>query len=138
PNKFLNGSKIELKRERNTAAPVEGQATSNVGEIQGAIHAIELALDEGIDSLLIRTDSAFLINAAEDWIYRWNSNGWRTYSGKIVRNIDDFQTLYDLLNHPYIDVCFEKVKGHTGVSGNVMADYLARQGAKMYREKHYY
>ncbi|KAL5289246.1 RNASEH1.2 family protein [Megaselia abdita] len=114
----------------NAAEPVNGKATNNVGEIQGAIYAIETAIQYRIERLLIRTDSAFLLNAATKWIYRWCNNGWRTYNGNIVRNVEDFQNLLELLY--CVDVEFEKVKGHNGIGGNIESDRLANEGSYKY------
>lgn len=52
----------------NVSECVSGRATNNCGEIQAATKAIKLAYSMGIDKLLIKTDSQFVINAVTNWM----------------------------------------------------------------------
>lgn len=52
----------------NISEPVSGRATNNCGEIQAAIRAIHIALQNNITHLKINTDSKFLINSITKWI----------------------------------------------------------------------
>lgn len=52
----------------NVSEPVAGRATNNCGEIQAAIKAIKIALQNNIGQLQINTDSKFLINSVTKWM----------------------------------------------------------------------
>ncbi|XP_055374371.1 ribonuclease H1 [Condylostylus longicornis] len=119
----------------NTAKPVSGRPTNNVGEIQASIYAVKLALDLGIEKLCISTDSQFLINSITQWVKGWKKNGWRKKDGTMVKNSEDFKELNALLEKNKIEIKWNYVKGHEGIIGNEKADKLARQGAQMYRDK---
>lgn len=116
----------------NAAKPVIGRVTNNAGEIQAAIHAIQIAKDLGITKLCLSTDSQFLINAATAWIAIWKQKVWKLRNGGEVKNKEDFQILDKLLDKS-IEVKWNYVKGHKGIIGNERADRLARQGAALYR-----
>lgn len=118
---------------RNRFGSVSGRATNNVGEIQAAIIAIELAGEHGIKRLCIRTDSEFLVNSVLRWMPMWKRNGWIRADGYPVANQDDFRRLDNRINHFYINLKWEQVPGHAGIFGNECADRLAKRGAERYR-----
>lgn len=56
---------------RNVSEPVQGRATNNAGEIQGATRAITDAGRMGIPKLRVNTDSEFLVKSANQWMPTW-------------------------------------------------------------------
>lgn len=116
----------------NAGKPVKGRVTNNAGEIQGAIHAINVAKDLGIQKLCLSTDSQFVIDAATSWIKTWKRKGWKLQNGGEVKNKEDFMILDRLLDGS-IQIKWNYVKGHKGIIGNERADQLARKGAELYR-----
>jgi ribonuclease HI len=38
----------------------------------------------GVQRIVIFTDSQYLIDSITDWIFTWQSNGWRTFQGQPV------------------------------------------------------
>ena len=73
---------------------------------------------------IINSDSAYCVNALNNWIYKWVNNGWTTSKGDEVKNIDLFEILFNyILKFP--DVQINKVSGHNGVIENELADQLA-------------
>lgn len=117
---------------RNRFGPVSGRATNNVGEIQAAILAIQLAGEHGITKLCIRTDSEFLLNSVLRWMRSWKQNGWIKADGYPVENRDDFIRLDSTMDRYYIQLKWEYVRGHSGDFGNECADRLAKRGADRY------
>jgi ribonuclease HI len=65
------------------------------------------------------------------WMKGWKKKGWKTMNGTAVANQDLLQQIDQLMSQ--IDVRFEKVQGHSNDYGNDQADFLAREGAKLYR-----
>ena len=84
---------------------------------------------------VIYTDSAYVCNTCNDWIFRWQANGWRNSKKVEVENIDLMKTLYNYLNKNFSTcqggslkdrVEILKVKGHAGTIGNELVDALAQ------------
>lgn len=43
----------------------------------------------------INTDSDFVIKSINEWLPRWQSNGWKTSSGTDVKNKEMFLKLFE-------------------------------------------
>ena len=120
--------------ELNVSAVVSGGKHSNqVAEIQAAIAAIEIALQENFSGLKIYTDSEYVYNGITNWIFKWRENGWRTSLGNPVANQVEWEDLEYEVN------CFEErhgrivwrwIRAHSGNFGNEEADRLAKEAAK--------
>lgn len=115
----------------NVSKPVNGRATNNVAEIQACVAAVQLAIDNNIKKLCIKTDSQFVINSMTNWIIKWKKNNWKVVNGSDVKNKEDFVKLDELCNK--LNVKWEYVPGHSNHLGNEAADFLARAGAKQYK-----
>ena len=116
----------------NCSGTFPGRQTNQLAEIHAAIVAIEIAIDEQMDSLEIYTDSMYLINGATSWIHKWKNNGWMTCSGEPVVSMDKWLELDDAM-HCYWDhggdLSWQYVPGHCGDFGNMQADRMARDAA---------
>ncbi|XP_062507036.1 ribonuclease H1-like isoform X2 [Corticium candelabrum] len=110
----------------NASERLVGKQTNQRAEIVACCRALEIAKEQNIAHLEIRTDSQFVINAITMWIERWKENGWKTQVGGDVKNMDDFKRLEKLTNT--VKVKWTHVNGHCGVFGNEEADKLARNG----------
>ena len=74
--------------------------------------------------VVVFTDSAYVEKAfTEDWLGKWQRNGWKTSAKKPVVNQDLWQALLTV-SQPH-ELRFERVKGHAGVELNERADVLA-------------
>lgn len=103
------------------------QATNNQMELRALIHAIYLCQGEyKSKDCIIYSDSAYCVNAANDWIYNWSKNGWRNSKNQTVENLEMIQHIYELLTKNFINNFeIKKVKGHADCLGNNCADALA-------------
>lgn len=114
---FRGKSKELYGNARNT--------TNNVMELTGAIRALESLKTTDIPvSFFI--DSAYVVNGMNSWISGWVSKGWKTASGKPVKNKDLWFHLNQLAAKQK-SITFNKVKGHNGVALNERADTLANK-----------
>ena len=114
----------------NQAFPAS-RATNNCGEIEACTKAIQIATQENIQKLVIRTDSQFTMNCVQKWMANWKKKGWKTAEGNPVKNEVELKELDEAMKaDPKLKVKWEKVAAHNGIHGNEMADELARQGAK--------
>lgn len=111
----------------NVAERLQGRQTNQRAEIQAACRALELAKQNNIQKLVLYTDSKFTINGVTSWVKTWKLNGWRLKSGGPITNKEDFMKL-DRLNSE-LEVVWMHIPGHSGYSGNEMADRLSREGA---------
>jgi len=126
----VNGS---LAKSLNLSEPVIGdRATNNVGEIQAITRCVQQAIDQGLDKLLVYSDSQFALNCVEEWMPRWKNNGWKKRDGQDVINRIELEDLDSCLleaQKQNILVKFQHIRGHHGIIGNEEADRLAVAGA---------
>lgn len=47
----------------------------------------------GLKKVNIHTDSEYVMNSINNWMPRWEKNGWKTASGAAVKNKEIFMTL---------------------------------------------
>ncbi|KAF2890673.1 hypothetical protein ILUMI_15500 [Ignelater luminosus] len=93
----------------NVQRRISGRATNHIADIQACVHAVEIAYENGIRNLKIKTDCRYVINAMNKWIHVWKTNGWKkTNTNKDVRNKEDFIELDDACQR--FDVVWELVK----------------------------
>ena len=74
----------------------------------------------------IYTDSNYLKDGIESWIYSWKKNGWKTASKKPVKNQELWMKVDEL--NQFHNVSWSWVKGHSGNRENDIADMLANKG----------
>jgi ribonuclease HI len=102
----------------------EGHTTNNQMELMAAISALE-ALEKP-SAIVMVTDSAYVKNGITEWISGWKRKGWRTASGKEVKNINLWQRLDALTTAHQVE--WRWIRGHAGHAENEKADALARAG----------
>ncbi|KAI1146774.1 hypothetical protein F4825DRAFT_439658 [Nemania diffusa] len=73
----------------------ESVATSNRAELRAAIAVLRRNdwRADGFTSIVIATDSSYLVEGATGWVRSWVRNGWKTRTGDSVKN----QDLWELL-----------------------------------------
>ncbi len=100
------------------------ETTNNRMELTAAIEALN-ALN-GSRTVILHTDSKYVMDGIESWIDGWKRRGWKTANRKPVKNQDLWQALDDAVKRHQI--AWKWVKGHAGVAGNEEADALANRG----------
>ncbi|KAF9442150.1 ribonuclease H-like protein [Macrolepiota fuliginosa MF-IS2] len=88
---------------------VDGSQTSQCTEICAAIAAVRLAHQfflngefwgaGHVKGIILMTNSAYLVSAMTDWVYKWKRNGWKTSIRKPVVNMEDFIELDVLVQY---------------------------------------
>ncbi|HHV65863.1 MAG TPA: ribonuclease HI [Peptococcaceae bacterium] len=100
------------------------ETTNQRMELKAAIEGLK-ALKEPC-AVELYSDSAYLINAFEqNWLARWQKNGWLNANKKPVENQDLWQELLKLTSVHQVQ--WLKVKGHSGHPENERCDELARK-----------
>ncbi|ADQ46217.1 Ribonuclease H [Caldicellulosiruptor kronotskyensis 2002] len=105
----------------------EKYTTNNRMELKAVVEALK-ALKEPC-KVVIYSDSAYIVNAInQNWIEKWQKNGWKTSEKEEVKNIDLWNELVELMK--IHKVTFEKVKGHADNELNNLCDRIARSMIK--------
>jgi len=100
----------------------KARTTNNEMELRAVIEALKVVKDSG-EIAAIYTDSKYVVEGANGWIFGWLKNGWKTKAGTEVLNKELWQELLPLLKQ--VDIEWHKVPGHVGIVGNERADTIA-------------
>jgi ribonuclease HI len=104
----------------------EAATTNNRMELMGAIGALE-ALTRSC-GVRITTDSQYVKQGMEQWLARWQANGWRTSDKKPVKNQDLWQRLAQAVARHQVQWFW--TRGHSGHADNERVDRAARLAAE--------
>jgi len=103
-------------------------APDNKMALAGAIGVLQLLARKNVRlSILIVSDSEYLVRGVREWMPGWRARGWKRKTGE-VENLDLWRALeYSLTLH---DAQFAWVRGHNGHPKNEYANDLAVRAAK--------
>ena len=99
-------------------------------ELTAAISALEflkLQLNEKLnfEKVILYSDSAYLINCKnQEWYISWQNNGWVNSKKQPVANPIHWKQLIPFFEMK--NICFQKIKGHSGHEYNELVDEMAR------------
>lgn len=126
------GAILFYKDTKKEISGFQKDTTNNQMELTAAIKALGLLkVPCEID---LYSDSAYLINAfKEDWITKWQINGFRTANKKPIQNLDLWKQLIDFNNMHKIN--WIKVKGHADNKYNNRCDALATGEIAKHRDE---
>jgi ribonuclease HI len=99
------------------------ETTNNRAELTAVIETLKWAQDNGIQTVVVYTDSQYLIRGITSWRHNWQTNGWETRNGDSVKNKKLWQDLIKTQDN--LDVTYEHVEGHAGIPANERADDIA-------------
>jgi len=118
------GALLISGKHQKTMHGGEPETTNNRMELTAAIEALTAL--KGHSSVILYTDSKYVMDGINDWMPNWKKRGWKTAAKKPVKNKDLWQALDDATQRHEID--WRWVKGHDGNPGNEKADELANLG----------
>jgi ribonuclease HI len=104
-------------------ADAVGETTSNRMELQAVIEAFSVLRRPGT-SVLVLSDSRYVVQSGSRWMAAWKKIGWKRKVGPL-KNVDLLKEL-DRLVAPHV-VEWKWVPGHAGEPGNERADTLANE-----------
>lgn len=101
--------------------------TSNRMELTAMIRALESIKNKSI-MVMVHSDSKYLVDTInKEWLSRWKLNGWKTYKGKPVKNVDLWTRIDSLLKEfDFFNVVYESDINSEGIR---KAHMLANRGA---------
>ena len=123
-NPGIGGWGAVVKFSNNYEKKIYGynkETTNNRMELTAAIMSLS-TLDEK-STVILYTDSKYLMDGINQWILKWKKNSWKTSNNKEVKNMDLWKKIDEL--NSYHSVEWNWVKGHSGNYGNDQADELA-------------
>lgn len=102
--------------------------TNNEMEVTAVVELLKWATKTGGRPVTIYTDSTYVKNGMETWVWGWQRKGWKKADGEIPLNLELWKEAYSLLSvykdfHGEIPT-FIKVKGHSGDPRNDRVDAL--------------
>ena len=107
----------------------ESATTNNRMELMAVIEALKAL--KGPSSVIIHTDSRYVMDGAAKWLKGWKTRGWKTADKKPVKNEDLWRMLdAELQKH---SITWRWVRGHDGHVENERADALARSAITVRR-----
>lgn len=96
--------------------------TNNKMEIMAVIEGLKM-LKEPCE-VTVYSDSAYVVNSIDKgWIYNWKKNNWKKSDKSIVKNIELWEEMLNLMKIHKVN--FIKVKGHSDNEYNNRCDALA-------------
>jgi ribonuclease HI len=103
----------------------EGHTTNNRMELSGAISSLSYITKNYLSSssVMVHTDSRYVINGITKWIHGWRKNNWLTSQKEEVLNRDLWEKLFSLTVGKKIE--WKYVAGHSGTPGNERCDEIA-------------
>lgn len=117
--------KLETSKEANIfiteLGGAEKETTNNRMELMAALKGVSHTPKDS--SVLVYTDSSYLINGITKWIKGWKRNGWKTKTKGDVLNKDIWMDLHEAIEGR--DVKWKYVGGHIGILGNERCDHIA-------------
>ncbi|MDH2997257.1 ribonuclease HI [Pasteurellaceae bacterium LFhippo2] len=125
PGKGGIGILLRYKATEKTLSKGYFQTTNNRMELLAVIEALGLLKEPC--HVIINSDSQYMKNGIQQWIFNWKKNNWKTSQNKPVKN----QDLWIALDHAIQPHKLEWhwVKGHAGHRENEICDELAKNGA---------
>lgn len=102
-------------------AGFDPKTTNNRMEMSGALEAL-LRVSPG-ESVILYTDSVYVIRGITQWVFGWRKRGWKTAEGKEVINQDLWERLSKAVAGKKIN--WRYIPGHKGFPGNERVDVLA-------------
>ena len=125
------GAILRYNQQEKELAGGEDDTTNNRMELTAVIEALK-ALKEPCN-ITLYTDSRYVMDGIEKWIFNWKKNNWKTTNKKSdVKNADLWRELDSLReNH---EIRWVWVKGHAGHPENERCDTLARNEALAHKK----
>lgn len=100
--------------------------TNNRMEMVGALQGLRSISVDQTSSLILYTDSTYVIRGITQWVWSWRSRGWKNVEGNEVSNRDLWEELSkEVVRLKPLTIQWKYVRGHTGNPGNERCDEIA-------------
>ena len=83
-------------------------------------------IDTSLESLVVKTDSEYVVKGINERMDKWARNNWTLSSGEPVKNVEYWKELKEAIAlFEGTPLTIEWVRGHAGDAGNERADLMA-------------
>jgi ribonuclease HI len=122
---------VSFRLENQGPTGQQHPQTSNRAELRAVIGALRFRAwtGEGCKTLVIATDSEYVVNGATTWLRTWLRNGWKIKSGASVKNKDLWEALLTEFEEHHrrgLIIKFWRIPREL----NIDADQLAKNAAR--------
>jgi ribonuclease HI len=52
---------------------------------------------DGFREIILKTDSTYVANTFDDWVWAWKENGWRRKNGEKIKNLDLVKDIHTII-----------------------------------------
>jgi len=128
------GAVLIYKDHKKEICGGERDTSNNRMELKACIEALKCITTTHIP-VEIYSDSLYIVNCFnKGWYRNWLLNNWKTTKGR-VKNVDLWKELIELVEQQE-NITFFKVKAHSGIELNDLADQLANEGLEKTKIKY--
>ncbi len=114
------------------------KATNNQMELQAVLEVLSDSATRAHNGpIVVFSDSAYVVNGLNSWIWGWEKKDWITSTKTPVENKEIWVKLLALLKELGSKLTVAKVKGHGGELYNERCDELAVSAALGKKENHF-
>ena len=103
--------------------------TNNKMEMEAVIQALSSMEFGSDDEIILNSDSKYVVLGSTEWAKKWQSNDWKTFLGKPVKNQDLWQKIL-AFEAKYPNLKFNWVKGHDTDKYNIECDSMCQTQIK--------
>jgi ribonuclease HI len=107
----------------------ESQTTNNRMELLGYLEGLVKILSFRAPAMIhVVLDSSYVLKGAEQYVWNWAKNGWKTQAGEAVKNQDLWERVLSVLRESKqqgFEIRYHVVKGHSGHPANDRVDLIA-------------
>jgi len=105
----------------------ERTQSSNKMEMIAVVKALKNIPFRLKGSIVIYTDSRYIIHGVKDAAWKWSKWGWKRTDGKFICNMYLWKELLDLVKRHSLNkqIQWTYIKSHSGNPGNERADLIA-------------
>lgn len=132
-DKFFGGAGAVLiynGTQKHLSIPIP-EGTNNIAELSAPLFALQCLKERC--SVKIMSDSQYTINCITKWRFGWEKKNWVNSKGEPVKNKELIQELIKECNKHSIE--WVKVKAHSGIEENELADQLAVAASTRLKEE---
>lgn len=104
------------------------QTTNNEMELKAVLEALK-TLKQPVEATIF-TDSKYVVNGINEWVYKWAKNGWKTSKKKDIEHKEMWQEIYSLLQKHKVKAVW--IKGHANHKENELCDKIAKEEARKF------
>jgi len=117
---------LDSNHEEYVASGFKEETTNNEMELMAAFKGLFFvkSILNSKEQVQIFTDSKYISNAINGWIYNWKRHGWKTSTGADVSHKDIWMSLFPIVMENKVKAIW--VKGHASDAYNSRCDSIAR------------